>query len=55
MLNSNFIASSDTLAGSPKLEEVAKQINVTRERVRQREIKTLSKLRRIAARKKVRY
>lgn len=37
------------------LEEVAKQINVTRERVRQREIKTLSKLRRIAARKKVRY
>lgn len=37
------------------LEEVAKQINVTRERVRQREIKTLSKLRRTAARKKVRY
>ena len=37
------------------LEEVAKQINVTRERVRQREIKTLRKLRRIAARKKVRY
>lgn len=40
---------------SHTLEEVAKQINVTRERVRQREIKTLSKLRRIAARKKVRY
>ena len=37
------------------LEEVAKQINVTRERARQKEIKTLSKLRRIAARKKVRY
>lgn len=37
------------------LEEVAKQINVTRERARQREIKTLSKLRRTAARKKVRY
>lgn len=40
---------------SHTLEEVAKQINVTRERVRQREIKTLSKLRRTAARKKVRY
>lgn len=40
---------------SHTLEEVAKQINVTRERVRQKEIKTLSKLRRIAARKKVRY
>lgn len=37
------------------LEEVAKQINVTRERARQKEIKTLSKLRRTAARKKVRY
>lgn len=37
------------------LEEVAKQMNVTRERVRQREIKALSKLRRTAARKKVRY
>lgn len=37
------------------LEEVAKQINVTRERVRQKEIKALSKLRRTAARKKVRY
>lgn len=37
------------------LEEVAKQMNVTRERVRQREIKSLSKLRRTAARKKVRY
>lgn len=37
------------------LEEVAKQINVTRERVRQKEIKALRKIRRTAARKKVRY
>lgn len=37
------------------LEEVAKQINVTRERVRQKEAKALRKLRRPTARKKVRY
>lgn len=30
-------------------------MDITRERARQKEIKTLSKLRRIAARKKVRY
>lgn len=30
-------------------------MDITRERARQREIKTLSKLRRTAARKKVRY
>ena len=37
------------------LRETAQLMDITRERARQREIKTLSKLRRIAARKKVRY
>ena len=37
------------------LRETAQLMDITRERARQREIKTLSKLRRTAARKKVRY
>ena len=37
------------------LRETAQLMDITRERARQKEIKTLSKLRRIAARKKVRY
>ena len=37
------------------LRKTAQLMDITRERARQKEIKTLSKLRRIAARKKVRY
>ena len=37
------------------LRETAQLMDITRERARQREIKTLSKLRRIKKKKKVRY